>query len=841
MPEGQSGYFGQIGAFSPRLRDDARRRVGPIPIGALPFGISAGSEVVDNLARLPIPANPRQERYYAPAEDPVVALLGPEYAIPEDLARYDSGFRTADPRKAPPYRPYAGPVVVPVRDQTGSWFSVVTDPATGERRREPNTLALDPAMVLWTEEPADGERGFPREVNLGQYAETLKERFKTQAMGEEQLAALESQGLFRRAVGEESDGRLGVLQRVKQQPQFDISPAEAAMLRPRRSDSQNTRLIEPSTGRVLPLNERSAAATEYEEVPVYPSDREGMVRVGGRFNRDYDAISDYLLTAVENATSTSIRGSVDPVLQVQRSYQPPERMVSAVRLQQAVEQQGIQLSEPDSRGVIQFTRPDGTGGALIPEMRVARGGGFTEEPTGRFIKVDASELNRASMSGPGQFLDPGTRGWLKKQTDIPGADMTLPGVIDALAGQADGPAVMPNADIAVVRTARERGVPLEQLAKTPTQRAALAAAALSMSNNPVEVQLPLPGMSDREALAARLTGLPVLDSFGQPLTFDRAPQPGSLYTAFPGSQMREVRKQLRTTPLERVFSPTNPLYEAASQMLGQSQARIAESQGLPVGSPRDAYARPPAGTMRPLAELVPSPTTRARLMEVGLGAALASEPGSNLHSAAMAYVAERVRARQSSGDSPAVIASEPRQPALFLRQPVRRVVGSDGSVTSVPVGRPRPFNATPLSEVIPPPSSGRSQLAFTADTAADWGEVVEDPQDSLGVEKSWGEIAGDSGPGESRFRTGYGIVEAPESAALAAAAGQGAPRQQWIPGLPSSPAELASPVPEDQQRVLDYWSRAGQRERAAAQLGQIAQNGYYRTPGGNPRQLRLFR
>lgn len=824
MPEGQSGYFGQIGALSPRAIGDQRRRVGPIPIGALPFGISAGNEVVDSLARLPVPANPRQERYYAPAGDPVVALLGPKYAIPEDLAKYERWSAPASSSKTAPERPYAGPVVVPVRDPAGSWFSVATNPATGERRRVANTLALDPAMVLWTEEPPDGERGFPREVNLGQYAETLKDRYRTPAMAERDLDALAAQGVFTPAGEAAPDGRLGTLRRVKQQPQYDISAGEAALLQPRTSASESARLIAPSAARVAPLNERSAAAIQYEEVPVYPSDIAGMVRIGNRFNRNYEAIADDLLTAVENATGESIRSSVDPILQVQRSYQRPERMVSAVRLQQAVEQQGIQLSEPDSRGVIRFTRPDGTGGALVPEVRAARGGGFTEEPTGRFIKVDASELERASMAGPGQFLDPGTRKWLRRQTDIPGADMTLPDVIDALAGQADGPARMPNVDAVVVQAARQAGIPLEDLAGNTTQLEALETAARTLQANPVAAQLPLPGMPPRELLAGRLSGAPITLRPGQPLTFSRQPDPTSLYAAFPGPQMRDVRKVLRVTPVERAFNPASPLYEAASALLERAQAQAAESQGLPAGSPRDAYLKPAPGTMRPLAELIPSPTTRARLAEVGLGAALASQPGSNLHNAAMAYVAERVRARQASDGIAAPAAPETRQPALFLRQPVQRVAGLDGSVTAIPVGRPRPLDATPLSEI-----AASAALASASDT----------PLAAQGV-TSWGALAGDADAAQSGFGAGYSVVGDP-FAAVAAADSQVVPRQQWIPGVASSPAELASPVSTEQQRVLDYWARAGQRDRATARLEQIAQGGYYRAPGGGARQLRLFR
>ena len=63
-----------------------------------------------------------------------------------------------------------------------------------------------------------------------------------------------------------------------------------------------------------------------------------------------------------------------------------------------------------------------------------------------------------------------------------------------------------------------------------------------------------------------------------------------------------------------------------------------------------------------------------------------------------------------------------------------------------------------------------------------------------------------------------------------------APRQTWIPGVPSSPAELAAPLSAEQQRVLDYWSRAGRRDA----LDQISYANYAE-PRMSPRQLNLFR
>lgn len=61
-----------------------------------------------------------------------------------------------------------------------------------------------------------------------------------------------------------------------------------------------------------------------------------------------------------------------------------------------------------------------------------------------------------------------------------------------------------------------------------------------------------------------------------------------------------------------------------------------------------------------------------------------------------------------------------------------------------------------------------------------------------------------------------------------------APRQTWIPGIPSSPAELAVPVSAEQQRYLNYMERAGRR----AELEAIAQNAY-RDPAPTYEQLPL--
>ena len=63
-----------------------------------------------------------------------------------------------------------------------------------------------------------------------------------------------------------------------------------------------------------------------------------------------------------------------------------------------------------------------------------------------------------------------------------------------------------------------------------------------------------------------------------------------------------------------------------------------------------------------------------------------------------------------------------------------------------------------------------------------------------------------------------------------------APRQAWIPGVPSAPAELAVPLSAEQQRVLDYWSRAGRRDA----LDQVSYANYAE-PRMRPRQLNLFR
>lgn len=63
-----------------------------------------------------------------------------------------------------------------------------------------------------------------------------------------------------------------------------------------------------------------------------------------------------------------------------------------------------------------------------------------------------------------------------------------------------------------------------------------------------------------------------------------------------------------------------------------------------------------------------------------------------------------------------------------------------------------------------------------------------------------------------------------------------APRQTWIPGVPSAPAELAVPLSAEQQRVVDYWSRAGRRD-----VSDQISYANYAEPRMRSRQLDMFR
>ena len=113
MVAGREGYFGRIGAMrpladalvqaaeeqgalqAPDWRALRRRSTGAVPIGALPFGFAgySGNETITG-ARMaaPVAAN-RGDLYRPPLQDPVTALLGDDFRVPDDLRRRGRGGR----------------------------------------------------------------------------------------------------------------------------------------------------------------------------------------------------------------------------------------------------------------------------------------------------------------------------------------------------------------------------------------------------------------------------------------------------------------------------------------------------------------------------------------------------------------------------------------------------------------------------------------------------------------------------------------------------------------------------------------------------------------------------
>jgi hypothetical protein len=439
-----------------------------------------------------------------------------------------------------PYRPMEGAIMLPARGSDGSWRNP---------DGTPRTVKLDPSTIVFTREPANGERGFPENVTLGQYAQELMDKHKTEVITDAALQAAHKQGLLQAA--SENDGAYAYLRRLK---------------------GLDARLA------------NEYATPEYENIPIYSTNDGQLFRVGHQYNRNWDAIASELLEHL-GPDSTGKVFSLDNLRK-----RNDVRIIGQPRLQQAIES-GFQLGDPDDRGVTKFTRPDQTGGILIPELRTAMGAnaGFTDQQTGRYIVVDDREMDKYQTAyGPGQFLDPGTRAWLKKQTDLPNAALTLPEVVQQLAGQADGPSTAPVSGAPVIdalRLAREKGVDLPATAVLPTRAAAwtetgptyrggdhfqvfgqgpmsdwaalgqrrnesysttqeqlLQDALVSARNADVAVQSAMPGMGQY------FTGEPARGRFSQGRS--RQPDPTSTYAAFSGaaggspSRNRELRDAL---------------------------------------------------------------------------------------------------------------------------------------------------------------------------------------------------------------------------------------------------------------------------------------------------------
>ncbi len=436
-------------------------------------------------------------RPYVPPVDKATALLGDAFATPEDLQRYDrndrgrgswetsSGdpFTAAKDRKGQrPWAPFAT-VDVPARTPAGSWRGP---------DGQVNTVRIDPTQQVGmvTLDP-DARHASDRErpLSLGTLAEQLMDEYETPMIGPDALAAAARTGRFISAASPQEGGPIGTLRRLTSA----AVPGERAL----------PVLKSPGAQQETPRRRM-----RYEEVPVYANDKG--FRLGQNLPRDYEAIRQELAAAAGGVGQVD----VDPIAALQSSRR--NQYVTPAALQRGVAA-GFQVSEPNPQtGVMSFSRPDGSGGYLIPEKVLAAGDVPTNTFTGRYIVATPEAMTRTQRSyGPGPLLPGGAeRSWQAKQADLGGMELST--FLQELrqGGLSEGPERLTDTARLVAQVARDQGVPLAALARSAstipgpvpsgsTRLQELVEAAQLLSNQAaIPVQGVIPGMpSPREMRA----------------------------------------------------------------------------------------------------------------------------------------------------------------------------------------------------------------------------------------------------------------------------------------------------------------------------------------------------
>lgn len=464
---------------------------------------------MDRAAQRPIEVpNPYPERYRPAQEDPVVALLGEEYAIPADLQKYrtvnDQGQRARpDPRPKPRLRgrePLGGPpayavVDLPSRDSKGN--------VRGQDGKPLNTR-VDPSApsgILEYREPDSGEwlpqqRGViyddeafeVRDLSIGQAARRFRDESRTAVISADALEyAMSPEGGSRFMPAEEypennPDGVAGWLRTTT----FDRSG---------RSDAYWQRADRD----VASVQQRSVAKPRYQMTPIYATDSvtedgQALFRKGNRYPNDANAISAKMRELIPGAGTAQS----DPLEQVQRNNRLAR--ITPVRLQAAIES-GFQVSEADPQtGVMQFQRPDGSSGLLVPEQILGKGGKPSGQLSPRFIVVDEDKMPSGETAyGPGAFLDGGSRAWFEKQSDLnPDGVSFWSAMEDLQAAGGTQPTQVRGREI-VAQALRERGLDPSALGiSSASQLADLGDAMRSIENRPVVAEQPvIAGMAPR--------------------------------------------------------------------------------------------------------------------------------------------------------------------------------------------------------------------------------------------------------------------------------------------------------------------------------------------------------
>ena len=445
-------------------------------------------------------ANPYPERYEAPEEDPVVALLGPEFAVPDDLQKYRTVNRSGeyvrpDPkpkrrtkgriRNVPPEQtlrePLGGPpayavVDLPTRSAKGKWRGSDGQPlSTRVDPSAPTDIAQykDPDSGEWLPQGRKIEsyrdEGFEtRNLTLGQAAKEARLANRTPVMSADALEyAMSPEGgsRFVPVLEENEQGVAGWLRTTE-----------------------------------LERSGRGQARPRHQMVPVYATDSvaedgQPLFRVGQKMPGNADAVSAEMRELIPGAGTTE----ANPLDLVQRNSKLTR--ITPVRLQSAIEQ-GFQVGAPDPQtGAMPFQRPDGSSGLLVPEQVLGKGGVSTGKISPRFIVVDEGKMPSGEITyGPGAFLEPTTRAWIEKQSDLnPDGVSYWSAMDDIIAAGGTEPAQVRGKEI-VAQVMRQRGLApsdlrseswLPQGETSVSQLADLADAMRSVGNRPMSIEQPV--------------------------------------------------------------------------------------------------------------------------------------------------------------------------------------------------------------------------------------------------------------------------------------------------------------------------------------------------------------
>lgn len=439
------GGEGELGWRELDLADDVQRRVWAATYPADPSG--AGNYPTrprgfrQGVGRVAQWARQREgSRQPIAAVDAADALLGPEFATPEDLRRYDRpapppepgdpSFQASERGPRATREPAYSTIAVPYRDAGGEW----RQPSAPARRGQAGSvspLRLDPMADTGVflrdivDEPVyiENDRNQPESLKLGRLIGELQKKHKTPVMGRSSLEKAYRDGRFVPLPADQRQGTLiGYLDPARD-PKGVGTPVYAPM-----EGRGEERTYKTAT-------RDAAIPNRYGGADVAPQ-AEQIFRVGNPMARDMDAILSEieflgresgsrvlqdLVSTVTMSPAEVIRGIQGNPRILRSKAQPEPVYVGPVDLQRMAAV-GRTFSDPDPEtGVMRVVNPQGGEALLVPELVRGRGGALTDIRTPRYILVENPEatFNRLGVrqAGVGQFLEPGTRQWLETKDD----------------------------------------------------------------------------------------------------------------------------------------------------------------------------------------------------------------------------------------------------------------------------------------------------------------------------------------------------------------------------------------------------------------------------------------